>query len=455
MQRMPASPSQLRGESFGRLLRAFRMSAGLTQEALAERAGLSRRGIADLERGARLSPHQHTIDKRAESLGLERQAYAALAAASRRRGWGAAHGPVAASLAEPPTSLVGRAHELAELQGHLVRAGGGRRQLVLVGGEAGIGKTALVSAFARDAARRGAYVLAGHAYDVTETPPYGPWLELVRDWPPDAAPLPLAGGSTTSFDAVQAALTALSTERVVVLVLEDLQWADPASLELFRSVTRHARLSQLLVIGTFRDSNIGRDHQLRVLLPIAGARSRRVATRSPAARARGGCRPGPRRYRLPAPEAARLVEYLQGRAEGNPFYIRELLRTLEEVGSIRRTDSGWTIDELASVQVPPLVRQLVEQRLARIGPAVRELLSVGAVIRQDVPLEVLAKVAGHTQDSLLEMVEHAVDAGIVVESADGQNVRFTHAIFRSTLYESLLAARRRAWHARAAEVLLA
>src|SRR5215216_5271093 len=78
MQRTPASPSQLRGESFGRLLRVCRMSAGLTQEALAERAGLSRRGIADLERGARLSPHQHTIDKLAESLGLERQGYAAL-----------------------------------------------------------------------------------------------------------------------------------------------------------------------------------------------------------------------------------------------------------------------------------------------------------------------------------------------------------------------------------------
>jgi transcriptional regulator with XRE-family HTH domain/tetratricopeptide (TPR) repeat protein len=455
MERTRSVAAQSRVDSFGRLLRAYRMNAGLTQEALAERAGLSRRGIADLERGARLSPHQHTIDKLAESLGLRHHERAALAAAGQRASSRAAQPAVIPCLAEPPSNLVGRERELSDLRAHLHTAAAGHGRLVLLGGEAGIGKSALVSTFGRQAVARGALVLAGHAYDLSDTPPYGPWLELARDWPDDTAPLPIVSGSTPSFGAVRDALAILASERVIVLVVEDLQWADPASLELFRFLARHARRLALVLIGTFRVTELGPDHPLQALQPmlVREADAVRLTLRPLSRDAVADLVAG--RYSLSAADGARVVDYLQRHGDGNPLYIRELLRTLEEVDSIRRTDGGWTVDQLASVQVPPLVRQLVQERLSRIDPDVRDLLAIGAVIGEDVPLDVLASVAGRTEDSLLEVVEHAVNAGLVVESADGRSLRFVHAIVRSVVYESLLAARRRAWHARAADVLLA
>src|SRR5262245_20101917 len=139
-----------------------------------------------------------------------------------------------------PPPLVGRDRELALLHDRLTAARDGRGSLVLISGEAGIGKTALANALGREAADAGARVLVGHCYDRTETPPYGPWREIARrvDALPGAAgvpPLPRLDEATSQaalFAQARDFLAAVAAARPLVLVLEDLHWADRASLDL-------------------------------------------------------------------------------------------------------------------------------------------------------------------------------------------------------------------------------
>src|SRR5262245_37546090 len=143
-----------------------------------------------------------------------------------------------------PPPLVGRDRELALLHDRLTAARNGRGSLVLIGGEAGIGKTALADALCRQAVDTGVHVLSGHCYDRTETPPYGPWIQIARrvQTLPDAAdapPVPRLDGAASRADLFAQArdfLVALTAARPLLLVLEDLHWADSASLDLLRFI---------------------------------------------------------------------------------------------------------------------------------------------------------------------------------------------------------------------------
>ena len=103
----------------------------------------------------------------------------------------------------------------------------------------------------------------------------------------------------------------------------------------------------------------------------------------------------------------RLIAYLQERAEGNPFFLGELLRTLEEGGMLRPTDGGWALGDLRQVRIPPLLRQVIDGRLARLGEEAQRLLAIAAVIGQEVPLDLWAAVAECDEEALLALVEQA------------------------------------------------
>src|SRR5262245_55662867 len=191
-------------QTFSALLRQHRLRAGLTQEALAERAALTPRGLIHLEHGTR-RPYPDTIHRLAEALQLTDEQRAILADAARPAGTLpgtplASHVPPTMSAAVIPllaissTPLVGRDRELTILRHHLDTALAGRGSLVLLSGEAGIGKTALAEALCREARNQGALVLVGRCYDLAETPPYGPWTEARAQFPPspDLPPLPSA-----------------------------------------------------------------------------------------------------------------------------------------------------------------------------------------------------------------------------------------------------------------------
>lgn len=337
----------------------------------------------------------------------------------------------------------------------------GRGGLVLIGGEAGIGKTALAEWLCAEALELGSLVLVGRCYDLTETPPYGPWVELLASFA-DARvlPAPLGAGEIVAsqaalFAAVQGQLAAESARQPLLLLLDDLHWVDPASLDLLRVLARQALGLPLLMLVTYRSDEISRRHPLFQLLPllVRETQASQLDLRAlPDEAVRDLVQA---RYPLPLSDQDRLVSYLRERAEGHPFFLGELLKTLEEVGDLGTTGDGWRLGDLSALRVPRLLRQVVEGRLARLPDKDQHLLAVAAVIGQEVPLDLWASLADVSEDALLEVVERAMGARLVEETSDGARARFLHALIREALYEGTTPSRRRAWHRRAGEELAA
>ena len=161
------------------------------------------------------------------------------------------------------------------------------------------------------------------------------------------------------------------------------------------------------------------------------------------------------RYRLTPANTWRVLAYLQERAEGNPFFLGELLRALEENGTLHPAGNGWELGDLRHLRIPPLLRQLIDARLARLGDETHALLGVAAVIGQEVPLALWEVVAGANDGALLAAGEAASGAHLLVATPDGLDVRFAHALVREAVYQGLSPARRRLLHHRVGELLAA
>lgn len=220
-----------------------------------------------------------------------------------------------------PAPLVGRERELAILRAALAAALAARGSLVLIGGEAGIGKTALAETVCSEARARGALILVGRCYDLAETPPYGPWAAALAGAPParELPPPPDLGGAAAASQAtllasVRASLAALATRQPLVILLDDLHWADPASLDLLRAVVRDLAGLPLLLLATYRDDELTRRHPLYALLPLL-VREARAARVDPLPLDPPALLDLVRtRYTLPGGDEARLVAYLTSTA---------------------------------------------------------------------------------------------------------------------------------------------
>lgn len=363
--------------------------------------------------------------------------------------------------------IVGRQRELELLQRRLTAMLAGRGGLVLIGGEAGIGKTTLVDLLRRQAQQHGALALSGHCYDLTATPPYGPWLELTDRYPADPqlpeAPHVLRRGTEIGdlsnqlelFEVARSFFTDLSASRPLVLVLEDLHWSDPASLDLLRYLARQLQHQSILLIATYRADEVTAEHPLYPLLPliVREADAERLDLRhfgNADVRALVD-----ERYRLPERDAAGLAAYLVAHADGNPLYIREMLRTLEADGLLRLEQDGWTVGTLERGIVPPLIRQLIAGRAGRLSEETRGLLAVAAVIGQEAPIEMWSQAAAATDAALLTAIEEAIAANFVHATPDGMAVRFVHALVREAFYDGIFPIRRRRLHQQVAEQLAA
>jgi predicted ATPase len=364
-----------------------------------------------------------------------------------------------------PSLLVGRERELGVLRQHLDAALVGHGSLVLMGGEAGIGKTALAEAVSREAAERRALVLTGRCFDLTETPPYGLWVECfghyrqVDGMPPlpDAFAERGTVGAVTSeaalLHAVHSFLTTLAAAQPLLLLLDDLHWADPASLDLLRFLARQIATAPILILVTYRTDELTRRHPLYPLLPllVREAHTTRLDLRPLSAEDVRTLIDA--RYGVSDAGATSLVTYLAARSEGNAFFVGELLRTLEEEAVLQYAERGWMLHDLAQTRVPALLKQVIDGRLARLGEGAQYLLTVAAVIGQEVPLDLWVTVAVADEDAVADTLEHAVDAHILAEASGGAAARFSHALIRETLYESIPAIRRPRMHRRVAEVL--
>jgi predicted ATPase len=244
----------------------------------------------------------------------------------------------------------GRSAELAALRATLDEARAGRGSLALVAGESGIGKTTLVRTICDEARAGGAIVLTGGCYDLTTTPPFGPWIELfhhARGPFPNIPSLQTLASETSSlqgrdglFEQVLGSLSGAAREQPLVLVLEDQHWADRASLDLTRFLARHLPGMAALLIMTYRDAEMTREQPLYHALPslVRDARPLRLRLRRLDRDALRELIAG--RYTLRGDDERRLVTYLSTYSEGNPFFAEELLHALERDRRLDHTAGG-------------------------------------------------------------------------------------------------------------------
>ena len=362
--------------------------------------------------------------------------------------------------------IVGRDREMAAASRVLAEALAGRGALLLIGGEAGIGKTALAAAIGAEAEARGASVSTGRCYDLTETPPYGPWRELFAQLPEQETTPPiramiaghfLAGAAPDQaalFRAVRERLASVAA-RPLVLFLDDLHWTDGASLDLLRAVARHLSSLPILVIAAYRDDELHANHPLAQALPAliresSAARLDLHRLDDAAVRSLVDAR-----YALDDVDAAHLARYLHARTDGNPLFITEILRTLEDEEILARDGGRWRLGDVLQVRVPAMLVHLIDRRMAPLDPEARRLLALAALIGHTVPLTLWEAVADADEMALVAVSARAMAARILEPSADGMDMHFSHALVRQALYEGIAPVQRRIWHRRVAEALVA
>lgn len=383
--------------------------------------------------------------------------------------------PVPRSLAvDPRFPLVGRADDLerAFRAWDGVRAGGGAT--VLVGGQPGIGKSRFLAQIAERAHADGALVLAG-ACDSDLAVPYQPFalaLAELRDADDDLraavgsgeGPLgPLFpsrraarfedGGPAARyelFEAVVALVERLAHDQPVVLALEDLQWATAPTVQLLRHLVRHSSDARLLLLVNYRVDEVVSGHPLQELL--SEARTAPTATRVEL---------GPLTFddvaalvatRVPAAPPTQLAAFAQrvcDESGGSPFFVCELLDHLSVTGQL---DGLVNRSDGPALPLPDSVRDVVGQRLGRLGPGAAELLATAAVVGLTFDLDLVATLAGRTPEDVLGILEEVARVALVRE-VDAGRFTFAHAIVRSTLLGDLSATRLALAHRRVAEAI--
>ncbi|MDO8615442.1 MAG: protein kinase [Dehalococcoidia bacterium] len=377
--------------------------------------------------------------------------------------------------------FVGREKEMDELRAGLEDALSGRGRLLMLVGEPGIGKTRTSEEFATYAGLRNAQVLWGRCYEGEGAPAYWPWVQLIRSYVHDSDPQELASqmgpgaadiaevvsevrerlpGLPTPpalepeqarfrlFDSITTFLKNASKRQPITLILDDLHWADKPSLLLLQFLARELRGARLMVLGTYRDVELGRQHPLSQTLGELGREglSQRILLRGLTQRdvARfieitSGVKP---------PEA--LVAAVYQETEGNPFFVNEIVRLLVADGRLEKPEevASW------SVTIPQGVREVVGRRLDHLSQDCNRVLTIGSVIGREFGLRALERVSDLSGDRLLEALEEAVGARVIAEKPESLDYySFSHALIRETLYEELSTARRVRLHRQIGDVL--
>jgi class 3 adenylate cyclase len=449
--------ARLRALARGGQVLLSRVTAELVADQLPARAGLTDVGMQHLKG---LSRAEHVLalvhpDLRAPSLALS----------------------------PPMTRLlggtfVGRDVELSQLGDALDSALGGQGRLVLVAGEAGIGKTRVTEELADRATARGVKVVWGRCSESEGASAYWPWIQVLRaataDLPPEAlaaqfgqnvaavaqllpelaVALPSPAPPTVQepesarlhlYQAMSDFLRRASRSTALLVVLDDLHWADQASLSLLEFVARELAGARVLLVATYRDVEVHRHHPLSdslaelVRQPVTSRVVLRGLNQDQVRRciaAIGGAEPKPE-----------LVTAVYDRTEGNPFFVGELVRLLASEGRLDR--SG-----LLTAGVPEGVRQVIGRRLNRLSEPTVRILTVASVQGRDFDLDVVAHAADLGGEEVLDRLEEAINAHLVVEAGGSWGrYRFTHALVRETFYDELVALRRRRLHQRIGQAL--
>jgi len=422
-------------------------------------------------------------EARPESAARVLEALQAIAAAPRADSKTA---PAPQAAANPLDRLasgvfVGREHEVQQLRKSFDQVLSGQGHVSLLVGEPGIGKTRTSEELTTYARMRGAQVLWGRCYEGEGAPPYWPWVQIVRAYVHDREPkellselgsgapdiadvvsevrerLPGLPAATKLepeqarfrlFDSITTFLKNAANRQPLVLVLDDLHWADKPSLLLLQFLAREQQGSRILILGTYRDVELRRQHPLSETLAVLAREqhSERIVLR-------GLSQADVARFiemtaDLAPPEP--LVAAVYRETEGNPFFIHEVVRLLARDGRLQQSapSASW------SVAIPQGIREVIGRRLNQLSEDCNRLLTVASVLGREFDVAVLARITDLSEDRVLEVADEALAARLIEEmpGAVGQH-RFAHALVQETLYDELNTTRRVRLHRRIAEAL--
>jgi class 3 adenylate cyclase/tetratricopeptide (TPR) repeat protein len=378
--------------------------------------------------------------------------------------------------------FVGRIAQLASIETAFQECQQAMRRIVLISGEPGVGKTALVARAATIAHQRGATVLYGRC-DEDLAIPYQPFVEalnrlvqvsstevlnahvqrhgtgLGRLLPELARRLtsPLEDDSARSaterqllFESIIGLLGYASELAPVVMVLDDLQWADKPSVLLLKQLAQSDDPMRLLIIGAYRDTDLTVEHHLTSILadlrretgvyrvPVDGFDEDETTAFIEALSGQKLDKPG-----------RDLIDAVRRDTGGNAFFTGEVFRHLSDSGAVvQGADGRWRIRQsMGEVGLPDSVREVVSRRVARLGEPTQRALTTAAIIGRDFDLDLLTDVVGGDENALLDAVDRACAADLIREVAGAlDRYTFSHALVQQTLAEALSASRRRRLH---------
>jgi predicted ATPase/class 3 adenylate cyclase len=398
------------------------------------------------------------------------------------------------------TPFVGREEERAELRRWLDQAAGGQGNLVLIGGEPGVGKTRLAQELMAEATQRNFLALTGRCYEMEGASPYIPFVEMLqvaarmlpkealREALGDSAPevaklmpelcrlfpdipspleLPPAQERRLLFDGVCRFVERIARTTPLFLTLEDLHWADDATLLLLQHMAQRLHDMPLLVVGTYRDVELDAARPLaRALEELLRQRlAHDVALKRLPEAGVGEMLRALSAQEPPAP----LVQAIYGETEGNPFFVEEVFQHLAEEGKLFDDQGHWRSDlQVNELDVPRGVRLVIGRRLERVSEESRRVLTAAAVIGRGFSFELLEALGdpsagsgqGMDADALLDAVDEAERAHLITSTSDGapdgqveDRFTFAHELIRQTLLSDVSAPRRRRLHLRVAEAM--
>lgn len=383
----------------------------------------------------------------------------------------------------PASDLVARDEELERVLEALRRVEGGTGQLVLLTGEPGIGKTRLAQEATLKARNQGFRVITGSCFEPQKAVPFYPFLEalamayatapsgvrsnVVSRWsqlgklipneqiPPASAPPSDAREEHQKlFWGVTGLLQAIAEREPLALLLDDLQWADGSSIDLLQHLARHTRANRVLILGTYRDVEVDRDHSLgRAILDLE---RQRLVERIPLRRLPDEGTAALIAATIGLPQVSPdFVDMLHRQTEGNPFFIQQMLRGLVEQGDVFRENGHWDHLHVDRIEVPETILAVIGQRVSRLGDDAQRFLQQASVLGPSFSFEDLLSMTSHIgdqgaesadmEDELEEALEEAARAGLIRE-ASGETYAFNHTLTQHALYSELTSRRRRRLH---------
>ncbi len=408
-----------------------------------------------------------------------------------------------ASVAEPDTAaaaldrlsegtFLGREAETQELRATVDGAIAGRGRIAMVVGEQGIGKTRLAGEIETYSELRGAVVLWGRCTESEGAPSYWPWIQAIRSYvrttDPEIVRSELGSGASDIaqivsevassdgvdapepqsldveqarfrlFDSVTGFLINAARRTPVVIVLDDLHVADAPSLLLLRFLSAEIANARLLVLGTYRDTDLAPDHPLHET-EAAVRRDRGYARIALHGLTEGHVKAlveEAAHQTLEMPDELALVKAVYAQSEGNPYFTQEIIRHLVESGTIYQEGDRWISDakRIEDLGIPQGIRAAVSRRLEALSQDCRALLTTAAVIGREFRLSVLEPVSELEHAVLMERLGEALDAAIVVPAPDEVGrYTFAHGATRDALYEAPGRQRRIELHRQVAETL--